>query len=177
MSIRPHLGDTDDVLVCKATQTSPWCQYSLEKAGEDHSALPSVHGSACASATAGPRITLGVIAVAKLAQPSGEASLQVLISLLRGLCENERGNTQAGKLTMRHQAGRLLCPIFKVPWRKMLSKDYCGTVSWHIPYSMDLYHSVKRNNLNQSCQKLPAEFLSLKYLRNILEALSLSSAS
>lgn len=59
----------------------------------------------------------------------------------------------------------------------MVLKDYRGTVCWHIPYSMDLYHSVKRNHLNQSSQKLPAEFLFLKYLRNILEALSLSLAS
>lgn len=143
--------------------------------GQRHPALPSLHRSASAPAAA--PIAPGVTAVTKRVQPSRGAGLQVAISLLRGLRKNEHGNTHTGKLTVKHRAGRLLCQIFKASWRKMVLKDYCGTVSWRILYSMALYHSVKRNNWNQPFQNLTAEFLFLKYLRNLLEALSPSLAS
>lgn len=230
MSIWSYLGHMDNVLVCKASQTSSWCQHSLEKAGEDHlsiqrvrvampyrlvyvsqvwvfcpgfwplagtrlshsdpawprwpawggsvpcprgglgSALPWARCSARATATPGCRGCRRAGAVK-------QSGLQVLISLPRGLCKNEHGNTQAGQLAVKHQAGRVLCRIFKVSWREMVLKDYCGTVSRHIPYSMDFYYSVKRNNSHLPSQMLPAEFLFLKYLRKVLEASNLSLGS
>lgn len=134
------------------------------------SALPWARCSARATATPGCRGCRRAGAVK-------QSGLQVLISLPRGLCKNEHGNTQAGQLAVKHQAGRVLCRIFKVSWREMVLKDYCGTVSRHIPYSMDFYHSVKRNNSHLPSQMLPAEFLFLKYLRKVLEASNLSLGS
>lgn len=67
------------------------------------------------------------MAVRRLVQPSGEAWLQVLISLLRSLCKNEHQNTQAGELTMKHQTGSLPCQVFKVSQRKLVVKDCSGT--------------------------------------------------
>lgn len=69
----------------------------------------------------------GVVTARRLVQPSGEASLQVLSSLLRSLCKSEHRNTQAGELTMKHQTGRLPCQVFKVSQRKLVLKDFSGT--------------------------------------------------
>lgn len=98
----------------------------------------SLHWSSCNA-----RHCAGCHGCHKAAVAKQETRLQVLISIFRGLCKNEHGNTQSGKFATKHQAGRLLCQIFKVSWRKMVWKDYCDTVSWHIPYTMNLYHSVK----------------------------------
>lgn len=153
-----------------ATLTGVGWVGTLPQGGGLGSALPWARCSARATATPGCRGCRRAGAVK-------QSGLQVLISLPRGLCKNEHGNTQAGQLAVKHQAGRVLCRIFKVSWREMVLKDYCGTVSRHIPYSMDFYHSVKRNNSHLPSQMLPAEFLFLKYLRKVLEASNLSLGS
>lgn len=120
----------------------------------------------------------GVVTARRLVQPSGEASLQVLSSLLRSLCKSEHRNTQAGELTMKHQTGRLPCQVFKVSQRKLVLKDFSGT---HCVLTHCIRHgfisSFKKLSFKSISQKLPAQFLFVRYLRNVLEVLSLSLAS
>lgn len=141
----------DNALLCKTSQTSPQCHYSLEKVEEGFLSIQGVHlgrhyflsyvlscdgcqGSACPlGLLAGVGWWLqpwgrGALGAASLGQPSRECRLQnaeCRISPLRCLCKNGPGNTQASKLTM--EPGRKApLPIFYSVLGKMVFRGFCA---------------------------------------------------